>query len=1516
MKRALSIVILFILSMLFAVDIDSKVENITDQNQENTAENQSTFPVDVDRVQEVRQIKYSFEQDLARQVREKHLARKKKMEGREYQNLGKINIQALKQKDLRKKLTTFSNLKSQTLNIFGAEQVKISEELSRAVAREPVHQRKLPRISGTVESDLFFNEEQMITLSGIIKDALSGEVIANASVMAAWSADGSVTDSTDENGYYSIEIDEDHFDDCILTANKMEYDEAFGWDIEVYRPRNVLPLDGGTTDFELYETATTAGLSLIVKDDEGFSANVIPFANVTFDHPDLFYTEEISNYDGKAFAVIEPSDPTNTDECFYQASVSGYEDGEGSCVDLYGWVAGSGIGGCTVVCYPDESDDEFLFLGEFEGHHYYLSPAAVTWTDAYNFIDTLESDDDENIQFYMVTIASHEENEFVLEHTGGGVWIGFTDQYEEGNWEWVTGEEVTYTNWAADEPNNAGGIEHWAEMYVDGEWNDAENMQLSFIVEVEFDDNIGCDTDQAYTDEPTNATEGSQRGQSFTAGMSGYLTEVFLTVWPVGEPRLVIRNWVSDELENAFDGEIISGDAFAVEMPDEDHWQNMSRFEFESPAWIEEGQKYVIEVLDAEPYVHIPGEYEDGMAYVESNPEHEQDMIFKTFVCDELDDFQLTAFDILVNGEESATIVAGDDQTIQITVMFDTSGGPPYIGMLSILYDSNFNGEPDDNDFNLMEAMAGLPAVMIIDNMEDDDNPEVGVLELIFNLGDEGEPNLMTMIQNATWFFASLDPGNQSIDDVAVLNVVGSGSDFSVSGGTDPATASMIAIVFPIGNNNDEPEEFFLSVTQGDGSYHTDLPEPGEYVVVLEDFFEIHPNLFAYPPFYFVEVDGDVTGLDFSIYEYTTLVWGYVHNQDGEPINDAGVKFHYEEYPDVEITSEGFTDSDGYYELWVLGGFEYMVDSWAEGYMDYYGSVFVDDVDDFEYNIVLDEGGDHGWIEGHVWVAGEPNNISQAWVQAYNDDHWFETWTDDNGWFLFEVPPGQFWVTAGAEGYMEETIEVQVYPGEYTQADLYLFPTDDMYMVSGMAMSESGERLQGVRIRAHHPDEGWTQETQTNDMGEFEMWLSEGVYDFSARTNDYYINWIYDQEVFGNTWLDFTLTPVEEFTGSAEGMIITHGEHDPVWSIVNVFNDLYDAFALGDENGHYYIPLVDGTYTLIAAADGYQPQFVFNAFTIEGNNVVFDVHLFEEGFVGPPDIVFLGDVPNDQGRQMRVVWGPGVPGDWEYFTGFIIWRLVPEAPEILWDYVTTVGWHGIQPYSAVVPTLGDSTDQGIYWSTFMVSAHTEDPNFFLDSEPATGYSVDNLHPAIPGGVMANQTGEGIVVSWSAPVDEDFNYHRVYRHNLDSEDPADIFTTVDTFFVDASVTDGSWEYWVTAVDISGNESDPSEAVSVLLAADDELALPMEFALQQNYPNPFNPSTQVRYALPEAAHVVLGIYDMMGRKVRTLVSGVEPAGYQSVLWNATNDLGLPVSAGVYICTIQAGENRQNMKMILLK
>mgnify|MGYP002822157689 FL=1 len=93
-------------------------------------------------------------------------------------------------------------------------------------------------------------------------------------------------------------------------------------------------------------------------------------------------------------------------------------------------------------------------------------------------------------------------------------------------------------------------------------------------------------------------------------------------------------------------------------------------------------------------------------------------------------------------------------------------------------------------------------------------------------------------------------------------------------------------------------------------------------------------------------------------------------------------------------------------------------------------------------------------------------------------------------------------------------------------------------------------------------------------------------------------------------------------------------------------------------------------------------------------------------------------------------------------------------------------------------------------------------------------------------------------------------------------------------------------------------------------------PQGFALEQNFPNPFNPITTLRYDLPENSYVNVIIYDMLGREVKTLVNQTQDAGYKSVIWDATNDYGKPVSAGVYLYQIQAGEFVQTKKMVLLK
>ena len=88
------------------------------------------------------------------------------------------------------------------------------------------------------------------------------------------------------------------------------------------------------------------------------------------------------------------------------------------------------------------------------------------------------------------------------------------------------------------------------------------------------------------------------------------------------------------------------------------------------------------------------------------------------------------------------------------------------------------------------------------------------------------------------------------------------------------------------------------------------------------------------------------------------------------------------------------------------------------------------------------------------------------------------------------------------------------------------------------------------------------------------------------------------------------------------------------------------------------------------------------------------------------------------------------------------------------------------------------------------------------------------------------------------------------------------------------------------------------------------------MSQNYPNPFNPITTLKYELPENCLVNITVYDLLGNVVYNLINTNQSSGYKSIKWNATNNQGEPVSAGVYIYSIEAGEFRQTKKMILLK
>ena len=97
--------------------------------------------------------------------------------------------------------------------------------------------------------------------------------------------------------------------------------------------------------------------------------------------------------------------------------------------------------------------------------------------------------------------------------------------------------------------------------------------------------------------------------------------------------------------------------------------------------------------------------------------------------------------------------------------------------------------------------------------------------------------------------------------------------------------------------------------------------------------------------------------------------------------------------------------------------------------------------------------------------------------------------------------------------------------------------------------------------------------------------------------------------------------------------------------------------------------------------------------------------------------------------------------------------------------------------------------------------------------------------------------------------------------------------------------------------------------------DEL-IPSEFELYQNVPNPFNPTTMIYYDLPENSNVKIIVYNMLGRRIRTLVNQHETAGLKSVVWDSKNNQNYPVPSGVYFYSISTESFTATKKLLLLK
>jgi hypothetical protein len=145
------------------------------------------------------------------------------------------------------------------------------------------------------------------------------------------------------------------------------------------------------------------------------------------------------------------------------------------------------------------------------------------------------------------------------------------------------------------------------------------------------------------------------------------------------------------------------------------------------------------------------------------------------------------------------------------------------------------------------------------------------------------------------------------------------------------------------------------------------------------------------------------------------------------------------------------------------------------------------------------------------------------------------------------------------------------------------------------------------------------------------------------------------------------------------------------------------------------------------------------------------------------------------------------------------------------------------------------------------------------------------------------------------------------------------------FTDKTVMRGN-TYWykICDVDVNGVRTYHGSLSIVVesgntVSMDDPNFIPDKFQLSQNYPNPFNPETRIRVSIPDEkdrGEITLTIYDVMGRKVKTLFQGYLEPGTYGYQWNGSDDLGRQVSGGIYFYYLKCNKFHQVKKMIFMK
>jgi len=344
--------------------------------------------------------------------------------------------------------------------------------------------------------------------------------------------------------------------------------------------------------------------------------------------------------------------------------------------------------------------------------------------------------------------------------------------------------------------------------------------------------------------------------------------------------------------------------------------------------------------------------------------------------------------------------------------------------------------------------------------------------------------------------------------------------------------------------------------------------------------------------------------------------------------------------------------------------------------------------------------------------------------------------------------------------------------------------------------------------------------------------------------------------------------------------------------------------------------------------------------------------IFRDGCVPDPNmphITKIRDVPNDQGGKVFVTWTRSaldVTGG--AVNGYTVWRLVPPAGLVAhaaalaalpadptrvrselrvrpngttdidyWEALATLPAQRLPGYGYTAATPQDSLPGSNPLFTYRITATTANIDVYYDSAPDSGYSVDNIPPVVPSSLTATWAPGGASLHWTANTEPDIEHYDVYR----SDDPS--FAPSPAMLIGTPTTAGFTDpsphplatYRLAAVDKHGNES-PYATVDMRGVTDVGDGRPGTTWLASPKPNPVHGPFDLRFGLAREGRVTLVVLDAQGRRVRTVTDGVRPAGDGSIRWDARDESGAAVGAGLYWLDLRAGPQHLVKRFALVR